>query len=89
MRLYPPLHRFTEHLEDVGETYVQHLAKAAGFSAWMLAAGIACLVHALFPFLFVKTGSDCIRRLHRLMVENRGGRRKDEAVDEVTPPSCG
>ena len=63
--------RLNEHLEEVGETYSQHLFKAAGFALTMLAGGIACLVHALFPFLFERTGSDCIRRLHGEMVENR------------------
>ena len=60
-----------EHLREVGETYPQHLKKATGFGAAMLAGGIACLLHGLLPFLFVKTGSDCIRRLHGGMVENR------------------
>ena len=60
-----------EHLREVGETYPQHLRKATGFGTAMLAGGIACLLHGLLPFLFVKTGSDCIRRLHGEMVENR------------------
>ena len=55
----------TEHLRDVGETYPQHLVKAVKFGTAMLAAGLACLVHALFPFLCVTTGSNCVRRLHR------------------------
>jgi hypothetical protein len=39
----------------------------------MVFAGLACLVHALLPFLFVRTGSDCIRRLHeRMQVRRRG-----------------
>ena len=65
------MNRLGEHLREVGETYPQHLKKAASFGAAMLVGGIACVVHGLFPFLFVKTGSDCIRRLHGEMVENR------------------
>ena len=65
------MNRLTDHLQEVGETYPQHLIKASGFAATMLAGGIACLVHALLPFLFVRTGSDCIRRLNQEMVENR------------------
>ena len=61
----------TEHLREVGETYPQHLVKAAGFGIAMLAAGLACLVHALLPFLFVRTGSNCIHRLHRKL-KDRG-----------------
>ena len=65
------MNRLDDHLQELGETYPQHLVKASGFAATMLAGGFACLVHALFPFLFVRTGSDCIRRLHDKMVENR------------------
>ena len=63
--------RLTDHLRQVGETYPQHLIKASGFAATMLAGGVACLVHALLPFLFVRTGSDCIRRLNEELVQNR------------------
>ena len=65
------MNRLTDHLQEVGETYPQHLIKASGFAATMLAGGVACLVHALLPFLFVRTGSDCIRRLNEEMVQNR------------------
>ena len=65
------MNRLGDHLQEVGETYPQHLLKATGFAVTMLAGGLACLVHALLPFLFVRTGSDCIRRLHGEMVENR------------------
>ena len=61
----------TEHLREVGETYPQHLVKAAGFGITMLVAGVACLVHALFPFLFVRTGSSCIHRLHEELEDRR------------------
>ena len=54
----------TEHLREVGETYTEHFVKAAGVGIAMLVGGLACLAHALFPFLFVTTGSRCIRRLH-------------------------
>jgi hypothetical protein len=37
----------------------------------MVLAGLACLVHAVLPFLFVKTGSRTISVLHDRMVANR------------------
>ena len=37
----------------------------------LLWAGLACLVHALVPFAFERTGSECIERLHDRMVVNR------------------
>ena len=61
----------TEHLREVGETYPEHFVKAVRFGTAMLAGGLACLVHALFPFLFVTTGSRCIRRLHGRIEDRR------------------
>ncbi|MCP5150944.1 MAG: hypothetical protein H6983_25090 [Ectothiorhodospiraceae bacterium] len=65
------MHWWRAHLDDVGETYLQHLGHALSFSVTMFLGAAACLVHALLPFAFVRTGSDCIRRLHDRMVVNR------------------
>jgi hypothetical protein len=62
---------FTEHPASVGETYFQHLWSAAGFAGTMFLGGMACLVHAIFPFAFLHTGSDCIKQLHERMVLKR------------------
>ena len=62
---------FTEHPESVGETYWQHLAHASGFGVRMVLGGLACILHGLLPFLFVKTGSRQIETLHGRMVVNR------------------
>ena len=67
---------FTEHPRTVGESYSEHLVQASGFGGRMIVAGIACLLHGIFPFLFVKTGSRQINHLHDRMVTNR--RRKPE-----------
>ena len=56
---------FTRHPSEVGETYFQHMAAAAGVGVRMAAGAAACFVHAIFPFLFVRTGSATIDRLHR------------------------
>ena len=62
---------FTEHPQSVGETYFEHMGAAFYFATRMLMAGLACLAHAIFPFLFVRTGRDCICELHERMVANR------------------
>jgi uncharacterized protein DUF6356 len=62
---------FTEHPASVDETYLEHLGVATSFGVHMLVAGVACLIHALFPFLFVKTGSLAISGLHERMVTSR------------------
>jgi hypothetical protein len=63
--------RLTAHLDSVDETYFQHLCHALGFATRMFLGSLACLVHALCPFAFERTGSDCIRVLHDRMVTNR------------------
>lgn len=61
---------FTEHPASVGETYLGHCRRALGFGVSIVVAGVACIVHAFFPFAFVQTGSNAIRRLHDRMVMN-------------------
>ncbi len=65
---------FTEHPASVGESYTEHMEMAGGFGIRMLAGGAACLVHAILPFLFVKTGSSIIAGLHDRMVVHRDRR---------------
>ena len=62
---------FTEHPASVGESYTQHCTCAAGFGVRMLLAGIACLIHAVLPFMFVRTGSRTIAELNERMIVNR------------------
>jgi len=70
---------FNEHPASVGETYWGHLLRASWFAGKMLMGAGACFIHALLPFLFVKTGSETITQLHTAMVTNR--RRVPEGVD--------
>jgi hypothetical protein len=62
---------FMDHPASVGETYGEHLVAASGFGVSMILGGLACLVHGLFPFLFLRTGSSTIARLHERMVVNQ------------------
>lgn len=62
---------FTSHPLSVGETYLEHMQSAFAFGTRMLFAGLACLTHGIFPFLFVKTGSTTIRHLHDAMITHR------------------
>ena len=70
--------KFTEHPATVGETYGEHFVSAMGFSLAMIRAAFCCAVHAVLPFLFVKTGSECITELHDRMVTNRSKLRGEE-----------
>jgi hypothetical protein len=66
-----PFRIFIEHPASVGESYSQHLVHASGFGWRMVVGGLACLVHGVLPFLFVRTGSRVIEQLHDRMVVNR------------------
>ena len=55
---------FTRHPAAVGETYGEHLVFATGVGGRLVLAGIACLLHGIFPFLFERTGSRTIIALH-------------------------
>ena len=61
----------TAHLKEVDEGYFEHLWTAAGFGLQMVIAGLACLLHALLPFVCEKTGSRAINRLYDKMVTQR------------------
>lgn len=62
---------FTAHPASVGETYFGHLVQATSFGFRMLIAGIACILHGLFPFLCVSTGSDAMKELNAEMSARR------------------
>lgn len=78
-----PVKLFTEHPASVGETYGEHLVMASGFGIRMVLGGMACLIHGLLPFLFVKTGSAQIAGLHETMVANRRRKPMPAVLDFV------
>jgi hypothetical protein len=65
---------FTAHPETVGETYGEHLVMASSFGCRMVFAGVACMLHGLFPFLFVRTGSRTVAELNQRMIAGRSTR---------------
>ena len=81
---------FTDHPASVGETYTEHMAMASSFGIRMLLGGLACLIHGIFPFLFVKTGSRFIANLHDRMVTNRDRRTRtdDYRLGQRTMPQA-
>ncbi len=55
---------FTAHPSTVDETYFEHMLFAGRFSLRLFGAAFAALIHAILPFLFEKTASNLIRRMH-------------------------
>ena len=60
---------FTDHPRAIGETYGQHARTAWSFVWRMVTGGLACMVHAVIPGVFVKTAS---RTVVQLDAEMRG-----------------
>jgi uncharacterized NAD(P)/FAD-binding protein YdhS len=59
------------HLEEVGESYREHMGVAWWFGSRLLGAGAACMIHGVAPWLFPKTASQTITRLHAEMIARR------------------
>lgn len=62
---------FSDHPASIGESYWQHFRAAACFGISMIGGGLACLVHAVFPFAFTTRGSETIARLHERVTRHR------------------
>jgi hypothetical protein len=71
---------FTRHPHEVGESYPEHFGMAARFGVRMIFGGLACLVHAVFPFLCERTGSETVRELNAKL-----GKRADKPNWERHP----
>lgn len=65
------MNRLTRHLDEVNESYFEHMANAMSFAGHMLIGAIACATHAIAPNLFESTGSNRIKFLHDRMVVMR------------------
>lgn len=78
---------FTEHPASIGETYGEHLVNATRFAVSMIAAGVACLIHAFLPFLFVQTASRVITDLHERMIGARRMHPRTPAIRGSPPVS--
>lgn len=54
---------FTHHPESIGETYVEHFCFASFCGIKLTLAGIACVLHSIFPFVFINTASNTIENV--------------------------
>jgi hypothetical protein len=70
----------SEHLTAAGETYTTHCLHACTFAARLLVGGLACLVHAFLPFLFVQTASKCVAQLHAILTARNNALRSSAAT---------
>ena len=62
---------FLDHPRSVDETYAEHFRAAFGIGVRMVVSGMACIVHAAVPRLFVTTASDEVQNLYHTLRERR------------------
>lgn len=74
---------FVEHPRSVGESYLEHMGSALGFSWRLLAAAFCCAAHALLPGLFKCSASAQIALLHDRMIANRHRHSDDASNSEA------
>ena len=72
---------FLHHPRSLGMSWARHGAGAVVIGATLIAAGAACLVHALVPGWFTQTAGKTVSRMNDHMVR----RRADSANPENWP----
>ena len=63
---------FTEHPKSVGESYFKHFFNAMRYSGTFLFLFVIAFVHAILPFLFVRTASDIVCEMTKHMECRKG-----------------
>jgi len=61
---------FSDHPKSINESYLRHMTAAGYYGFKMIFAGFACIVHAVFPFIFESSASDCAKEINEA-VEKR------------------
>lgn len=69
---------FTEHPQDTGETYWEHLWFTCKMAARFLYAITVLMIHGLFPFLLMREGSKQIEKIYSIMKSRIPKARRDE-----------
>ena len=64
---------FTAHPRSLGMSWWGHGVGAVRIGAQMIAAGSACLVHAIVPAWFTQTAGRTVEQLHEHMLQRRAG----------------
>ena len=64
---------FQDHPRSLGMSWAGHAAGAVVIGGRMIAAGLACFVHAIVPALFTETAGRTVVDLHAHMTRRRAG----------------
>ena len=62
----------SKHLNEVGETYFEHLVNALRYAFTFFLLVFVAIIHAVLPFLFTKTASCVIQEMSKHIKEREG-----------------
>ena len=68
-----PQRLFVDHPRSLGMTWAGHGVGAVAIGARLMAAGFACLIHAIVPGFFTQTAGKTIDGMYRHMQQRRAG----------------
>jgi Family of unknown function (DUF6356) len=60
-----------KHLEEKKSNYVEHFSLAMYYSMMAFGASLSFLIHAIYPDVFIHTGSAQISKLHHFLQDNQ------------------
>ena len=64
---------FQDHPQSLGMSWAEHGFGAVAIGVRMVGAGVACIVHAVFPALFTETAGRTVVDLHEQMIRRKAG----------------
>ena len=64
---------FNDHPRSLGMSWLEHGVGAMRIAGSMIAAGMACAVHAIVPGWFTETAGRTVMKLHDHMVSRKAG----------------
>ena len=68
------------HLNEVEESYFEHLAAALRIALLMVRAGTACALHGLVPGLCTRTATECVAQVQRLLARREAARSVEKGL---------
>ena len=63
---------FTKHPNEVGESYLLHMFNALRYAFTFLLLFVIAVIHAILPFLFIRTASDVVCEMSKDMECRKG-----------------
>ncbi|MHB1947704.1 MAG: DUF6356 family protein [Gammaproteobacteria bacterium] len=61
----------SRHLKEVNESYFEHMLYATKYGIKMIFAGLTCIIHGLFPDIFVTTASQTMESIKNEINERK------------------